>query len=131
MNTVASAISVGGMSPFMVHLATCGKWHLPHTAAALHQRGSLAGLWISDNARVPLPREKVHRAWRFHLAMKPFYHLAPQLTTEKAILPSFPALAPLDRSPKMAQAEVVHAIIGYCQRTFRPCGTDGGVEGGR
>jgi len=45
-----------------VLLQTCGAWHLPYTARAFHDRGALAGLWISHkNSTGHLGRTNYHR----------------------------------------------------------------------
>ena len=71
-------------------LATCGAWHLRQTARAFQDRGALAGLWISDKNSTGITADKYRRCWPYHLAMKPFYQLAPQIWTERAIYANFP-----------------------------------------
>ena len=99
-------------------LATCGGWHLPFTAKAFDARGALAGLWISGKNSTGLPAGKFRRCWPFHLAMKPFYHLAPQIWTERAFYAFFPIWrAWLNRQP-WPECDVVQAIMGYATEPF-------------
>ena len=101
-----------------VHLVSCGGWWLPKVAGPLHQRGSLAGLWISDNDRTTLPRELVHRCWRFQAAMQPFFRLAPQIVIEKAFYALFPLWRSWIRTRQLESANVVQAIMGYATEPF-------------
>ena len=64
-----------------VLLATAGAWYLRHTAKAFETRGALAGLWVSDKNNTGVAPEKYRRCWPLHLALKPFFHAAPQLWT--------------------------------------------------
>lgn len=101
-----------------VLLATAGGWYLPQTAQAIAKRNALAGLWISDKNKTDLSSDQYRRCWPFHLAMKPFYHAAPQIWRERA----FYALFPLWKSWLKAQAwpkiEVVQAIMGAATEPF-------------
>ena len=99
-------------------LITCGGWYLPNTAKAFNVRGALAGLWISGKAGAGIPADKFRRCWPFHLAMKPFYHLAPQIWTERAFYGFFPIWrAWLKRQP-WPDCRVVQAIMGYATEPF-------------
>jgi glycosyltransferase involved in cell wall biosynthesis len=101
-----------------VLLTTCGGWHLPYTAQAFHARDALAGLWITSKNSTELPPDKFRRCWPFHLAMKPFYHLAPPIWTERA----FYAFSPIWRWWWKRQAwpdcNVVQAIMGFATEPF-------------
>ncbi|MGH7994055.1 MAG: glycosyltransferase family 4 protein [Limisphaerales bacterium] len=99
-------------------LTTCGSWWLPHPAKAFHARGALAGLWISDKNRVGIPREKFRRCWPFHLAMKPFYHLAPQIWTERAFNTLFPLWRAWLNKQEWPKTDIVQAIMGYATEPF-------------
>jgi glycosyltransferase involved in cell wall biosynthesis len=93
-------------------------WHLPNTARAFETRGALAGLWTSMKNSVGIPAEKYHRCWPFHLAMKPFYHCAPQIWTERAFYAFFPIWrAWLNRQP-WPDCSAVQAIMGYATEPF-------------
>jgi glycosyltransferase involved in cell wall biosynthesis len=100
-----------------VILAACGGWHLPQTAKAFHARGALTALWVS-NKNAGLPTNKYHRSWLFHLAMKPFYHLAPQIWVERAFYALFPFWKRWVRRQNIFDANVVQAIIGYGTELF-------------
>jgi alpha-maltose-1-phosphate synthase len=67
-----------------VLLTATRAWHMGQTARAFADRQSLAGLWIADANRTGVPSGLCRRCWPFHVAMKPFYHLAPQIWDEKA-----------------------------------------------
>jgi len=101
-----------------VLLVTCGRWHLDHTATALGAREALAGFYLSDNDRTRLPREKIHRCWRYHVAMKGFYHLAPQIVTEKAGHFFHPLWRAWIRAQKFPPYDVVHATMGNATEAF-------------
>jgi glycosyltransferase involved in cell wall biosynthesis len=104
--------------PIQVLVATCGGWWLPHTAKAFEQRGSLAGLWITENNRTGIPAERFRRGWPFHLAMKPFYHLAPQIWSERAIYTFFPLWKYWLKRQSLPPHQVVQAIVGYGTELF-------------
>lgn len=70
--------------------ATCGAWHLRHTARAFHHREALVGLWISERSTTGLPAGKYRRCWPFQLARKPFYSFASQFQVERAFYALFP-----------------------------------------
>jgi glycosyltransferase involved in cell wall biosynthesis len=101
-----------------VLLLSCGAWYLRETARAFHSRGALAGLWISDKNRTAIPQTLFRRCWPFHLCMKPFYHLAPQIVVERTLY----ALFPIWRQWLLRQAfpgcEIVQAIMGYASEAF-------------
>ena len=101
-----------------VLLATCGGAHLPNTARAFADRNALAGLWISSKNSTGLPAGKYRRCWPFHLMIKPFYHLASPIWTEKA----FYAFSPIwrawfNRQP-WPDCNVVQAIMGFATEPF-------------
>jgi hypothetical protein len=77
-------------SKLKVLLATAGSWHLPQSARAFANRHALAGLWISNKNSTRVPAELYRRCWPFHVAMKPFYHCAPQIVEEHAFYAFFP-----------------------------------------
>jgi glycosyltransferase involved in cell wall biosynthesis len=105
-------------APPKILLTTCGGWHLPSTAKTFDARGALAGLWISGKNHTRVPADKFRRCWPFHLAMKPFYHLAPQIWTERAFYAFFPLWrAWLDRQ-RWPECDVVQAIMGYATEPF-------------
>ena len=97
---------------------TCGAWHLPHTAYAFEQRGALSELWTSDRCRTPIPPAKAKRSWPFHVAMKPFYHLASQIWVERIFYSLFPLWKHWVMTRKWPDCRVVHAIMGYATEPF-------------
>jgi glycosyltransferase involved in cell wall biosynthesis len=101
-----------------VLLATCGSWHLPHTAKALETRGALAGLWISDQNKTAIPATRYRRGWPFHLAMKPFYHCAPQLWREKMFYAALPFWSAWVSAQTPPACNVVQAVMGYATELF-------------
>jgi len=101
-----------------VWLSTCGGWYLPRTAGALHQKNALAGLWISDKNSTGLPSDLYRRCWPFHLAMKLFYHWAPQIWVERLFYFFFPLWRFWLLAQKLPEVEVVHAIAGFATEPF-------------
>jgi glycosyltransferase involved in cell wall biosynthesis len=105
-----------------VLLVTTRNWHLPHTAKAFAARNALAGLWMADKNSTGVPAELYRRCWPYHLAMKPFYHLASQIWIERAsyALVGFWKLW-LRRQLNSAQCprfDVAHAIMGFATELF-------------
>lgn len=105
-----------------VLLATSLNWHLGHTAKALANRAVLARLWMADKIPESLPPEFYERCWPYHLAMKPFYHLASQIVREKA---SYAMIGIWKRwlrshlnSPLCPDYNVAHAIMGLGGELF-------------
>lgn len=103
-------------------LATTRAWHLPHTAKAFFQRTALAGLWMADKNRVGIPVDRYCRCWPFHLAMKPFYHCAPQIWDERAgylFLPVYTSwLRAKLRSARCPPFDVIQVIMGFGNEAF-------------
>src|SRR5262249_4679639 len=71
-------------------LVACGGVWLHDIARALQKRDALAGLWVSTKNRTGIPADKFRRAWIFHLAVKPAYHLASASAIEKVYHGFFP-----------------------------------------
>ena len=99
-------------------LLACGGWHLPHTARAFQERGALAGLWISNKNNFGIDTERFRRCWPYHLAMKPFYHLAPQIWTERAFYALFPIWKVWLARQQFPPCNIVQAIAGYGTEPF-------------
>jgi glycosyltransferase involved in cell wall biosynthesis len=111
-----------------VLLTTAGGWQLPDTAKAFHARSALAGLWITGKNKTQLPAGKYRRCWPFHLAMKPFYHCAPQIWEERAFYAFFPIWRWwLKRQPWPA-CDVVQAILGYATEPFATAEKTGALK---
>jgi glycosyltransferase involved in cell wall biosynthesis len=101
-----------------VLLATAGSWHLPQSARAFANRHALAGLWISNKNSTRVPAELYRRCWPFHVAMKPFYHCAPQIVEEHAFYAFFPIWKAWLKSQSWPEANVVQTIAGYGTELF-------------
>src|SRR3954464_6736194 len=101
-----------------VLLVNCVAGRFGELARALEQRSALAALWTSEKNRFGIPPQHFARAWPFHLAMKPFYHLTAIGPRERM----FHALSPLWRSWVRGQTpppfEVMHASMGYATEPF-------------
>lgn len=101
-----------------VLLATAGAWHLRNTAKAFETRDALAGLWISEKNNTGVAPDKYRRCWPYHLVMKPFYHLAPQIWVEKAGYAAFPFWKHWLRLQKWPETNVVQAPQGFATELF-------------
>jgi glycosyltransferase involved in cell wall biosynthesis len=101
-----------------VLLATCGSWHLRQTARAFEDRGALAGLWISDKNSTGIAADKYRRCWPYHLAMKPFYHLASQIWIERAYYFNSPIWRAWVKRQPWPEADVVQATMGFATELF-------------
>ena len=99
-------------------LITCGAWYLRQTAQAFHQRQSLAGLWISEKNNTGIPPALYRRCWPFHVAMKPFYHLASDVPAERAFYAFFPLWRAWLATQRAPVCNVVQAIVGYATEAF-------------
>ncbi len=99
-------------------LVTCGGWYLAQTARAFLQRDALAQLWLSAKNTTQIPAEKFRRCWPFHVLMKPFFHLAPQIWTERVFYAFFPAWQAWVRSGPTPEFRVAQAIMGYATEVF-------------
>ncbi len=88
----------------------------------MEKRGVLGGLWISDKNSTGVSPALYRRCWPYHLAMKPFYHCAPQIWTEKAFYAlSFLWRAWMSRKLRAGDCprfDVVHAIMGYASEAL-------------
>src|SRR5580700_6504237 len=93
-----------------VLVSTPGSWWLRHTAKAFENRDALACLWVSDKNNTGISAEKFQRCWPFHLAMKPFFHLAPQIWEERAFYAFFPIWKAWLKTQPWPEANVVQAI---------------------
>jgi len=101
-----------------IWLGSCGGWHLPSTARALQQRNALAGLWITNKNSSGISKSLFRRCWPFHLAMKLFYHWAPQIWVEKLFYRFFPLWRFWLRRQEWPPVGVVQAIAGYASEPF-------------
>src|SRR5260370_38134337 len=99
-------------------LAVCGSAHMGPIARALQDRNALAGLWMSHKNRTGITRDRFRRAWIYHLAMKPFYHLASAGTAEKMCHLLFPLWRFWFRRQKAPPFDVAYAIPGYGTELF-------------
>ena len=101
-----------------VLLATAGSWWLQHPAKAFENRNALAGLWISHRNSTQVAPEHYRRCWPFHLVMKPLYHYAPQIWTERVFYALFPVWKSWLRAQRWPEANVAQAILGYGTELF-------------
>lgn len=106
------------ISNLRVWLGTAGGWYLPRTAKAFSERNALASLWISDKNSGGVPKAQYNRCWPYHLALKPFYHLAPQIWTEHAFYASFPIWKHWFLRQTFPDCNVVQAIMGFATEPF-------------
>jgi glycosyltransferase involved in cell wall biosynthesis len=111
-----------------VFLATCGGWYLPRAAKAFESRDSLAEFWISDKNSTGVSVAKYRRCWPFHLAMKPFYHLAPQIVVERMFYRFFPLWRRWFEARKLPECDVVQAIAGYATEPFQRADAAGALK---
>jgi glycosyltransferase involved in cell wall biosynthesis len=105
-------------TPPRVWLGCAGGWHLPNTAKAFCERNALAGLWISNKNQTSIPPDLYRRCWPFHLAMKPFYHLAPQVWAEHAFYTFTPIWKRWFLAQSFPECNVVHSLMGYATEPF-------------
>ncbi len=96
----------------------CGSAHLRPISRALQDRDALAGLWIPDKNTTGIVPDKYRRCWPYHLAMKPFYHLAPMGLGEKISLALFPVWGNWIRRQKIPPIDVTYAIMGHATELF-------------
>jgi glycosyltransferase involved in cell wall biosynthesis len=99
-------------------LITCGAWYLQQTAKAFFQRNSLAGLWITEKNSSKIPHHLYRRCWSFHIAMKPFYHWASQILTERMFYKFLPIWKSWLKSQSLPKADVIQAIMGFATEPF-------------
>ena len=104
--------------PPQVLLISCGGWHLPRTAKAFLERKALAEIWMTSKNSAEIPRPKYRRCWPFHLAMKPFYHFAPQLWQERLFYGCFSFWKTWLKSQRWPECNVVQAVMGYATEPF-------------
>jgi glycosyltransferase involved in cell wall biosynthesis len=105
-----------------VLVTTTRNWHLDQTAKALATRGALAGLWMADKNANGVPSGQYRRCWPYHLAMKPLYHLAPQIWDERATywlvgLYEWWLRARL-RAADCPRFDVAHGLMGFASVLF-------------
>jgi glycosyltransferase involved in cell wall biosynthesis len=101
-----------------VLLTAAGGGYLIHAAKAMEVRGALAGLWISNKNSTAVSAGKYRRCWPFHLAMKPFFHCAPQILEEKAFYAFFPIWKSWFQAQIWPECEVVQAVMGFATEPF-------------
>ncbi len=106
------------LPPPKILVASCGAWWLNHPAKAFEIRDSLAGLWISNKNITGIATKRFRRCWPFHLAMKPFYHLAPQIWQEHLFYGFFPIWRAWLKGQSWPEVNVVQAILGFGSELF-------------
>ncbi len=111
-----------------VLLTSCGAWYLPHTAKAFSERDALAGLWISNRNSTGIPSDKFRRCWPFHVMLKPFLHVTPDLWRERAFYFFFPVWRAWLKRRIWPKCEVVQAIMGYATEPFDQADRNGALK---
>lgn len=99
-------------------LAACGSAHLRPIARSLEDRQSLAGLWIPDKNTTDIAAASYRRCWIYHLAMKPFYHLAPIGFLQKMSMILLPLWGSWIRRQQAPPFDVAYAIMGHGTELF-------------
>jgi glycosyltransferase involved in cell wall biosynthesis len=89
-----------------------------HIARALQDRDALAGLWITAKNNSGIAADKFRRAWIFHLAMKPFYHLASPGTAERIHHKLFPVWRYWIHRQQPPAFDVAYGMSGYATELF-------------
>ena len=98
-------------------LAACGSAHLRAISRALQDRDALAGLWITDKNTTGITPDKYRRCWLYHLAMKPFYHLAPIGLTARMAMALLPVWGSWIRR-QQASFDVAYSIMDHGTELF-------------
>jgi glycosyltransferase involved in cell wall biosynthesis len=102
------------------------KWYMNHTGRGMASFGALDGLWVSNRNTFGIDPTKFKRIWPYHLAQKPFYHLASLDLEERARwanLPFYDAWIRLQTLP--ISTNVVHGPMGSCKSLFGLAGRSG------
>jgi glycosyltransferase involved in cell wall biosynthesis len=101
-----------------IFLTACGPAHLRSIARALQNHDALAGLWIPDKNTTQIAPDKYRRCWPYHLAMKPFYHLASLGVKEKTAFILFPIWESWFRNQKPPTFDVAYSPMGFATEAF-------------
>jgi glycosyltransferase involved in cell wall biosynthesis len=99
-------------------MATCGGADLPKLAPAMERQNALAGLYVSVKKPDGVPATKFHRAWIFHLAMKPFYQLTSPGFIEQAHYRMFPLWRAWMRCQNPLPFDVAYGVLSYASEAF-------------
>lgn len=99
-------------------LTACGSAHLRPIARALQDRNALAGLWICDKNTTGVAAQKYRRCWLYHLAMKPFYHLAPPGFSQQMAHRLLPLWGAWVRRQSAPTFDAAYAIMGHATELF-------------
>jgi glycosyltransferase involved in cell wall biosynthesis len=112
-----------------VILATTRSWHLGHTSVALHKKNALSSLLMADKKPRLLPAQFYKRCWPYHLAMKPFYHLATQIISEKATyFFSYLYDSWLEKELRSQSYDVIQSIMGFGIQGFHHPSSRGALK---
>jgi glycosyltransferase involved in cell wall biosynthesis len=109
-------------------LAACGSAHLRAISRALQDCEALAGLWIADKNTTGISPDKYRRCWAYHLAMKPFYHLAPMGVREKMAMALLPIWGSWIRRQRTTPFEAAYAIMGHATELFEVAERTGALK---
>lgn len=101
-----------------VLISAMNAWHLEHTSMGLEKLGCLSQFWCSAKAWL-LPPQRYKRIWPYHMAMKPFYHLAPDQLSEKMRWLNLPFYdAWIRRQSLPPGVTIVQGAMGSCSPLF-------------
>lgn len=102
--------------------------HTPQIARALQDRDALAGLWISNKNTTGIAPDKYRRCWPYHLAMKPFYHLAPVGFCEQMVVRFVPIWTAWIRRQQPPPFDVAYACMGQGGELFEKAERTGALK---
>ena len=115
----------------LVLMGTTRAWHIPQVALGLARKGALASLWMADKNSIGLPLKKYARCWPYHFAMKPFYHMAPQIWNERAtymMIGLWKSWITARMASKSPEHNIVHSVMGFASEMFDAADETGALK---
>jgi glycosyltransferase involved in cell wall biosynthesis len=109
-------------------LTALGAMHTRQVARPLQDRDALAGLWITDKNSTGIAPDKYRRCWPYHLAMKPFYHLASLGFRERMTVRFLPIWAAWVKRQKPPVFDVAYACMGQGGELFEMAERTGALK---
>lgn len=109
-------------------LTALGAMHTRQIARPLQDRDALAGLWITDKNSTGVAPDKYRRCWPYHLAMKPFYHLASLGFREQMAVRFLPIWAAWVKCQKPPPFDVAYACMGQGGELFEMAERTGALK---
>jgi glycosyltransferase involved in cell wall biosynthesis len=109
-------------------LTALGSMHTRQIARPLQDRDALAGLWITDKNSTGIAPDKYRRCWPYHLAMKPFYHLASLGFRERMTVRFLPIWAAWVKRQKPPVFDVAYACMGQGGELFEMAERTGALK---